>query len=544
MRVSLLIAALAFIPRALTAGAFQTFDETLWMARSVRFGDALLRLDPAAASSTTDGLATMPGVTTMWLGTLARSGWWIGDGLDLIDPVGPFVVDPVAIHLAQLSVGLTTAALIGLLVFLAWRWAGPVVAVTAGVLLATEPFVVAHGSVLHTDELAALFGANASLALLSATGMPGRRKGPSRSLAALAGSLVACAFLSKLSALALFPGLAVVVVALALRDAARAGPPLRSSLAATRPLAGLLAIAGGTALVTVIVAWPAMWADTANQLELLRDSAGLASTGHWTFFLGESTGTPGPLYYAVATPLRMTPWSLLASVALVPIALFHKWRAHAVALLVVALPAVVTLSTAAKQFDRYVLLVVPLLALVVGMGLDVMVDYARRSLGGGVVRLAGWSAAVVLGAHAAWVAPWGLAYFNPLLGGTSVAQRTVLVGWGEGLELAGSRIAERESPACDVTVAVIYPIKSAFPCGTLTGDITEADYFVLYVNHRQRLSGCELRRLRGLGRLVEVVRVRGIDYAEIYDLRRRPVADKSVPDVAPGGSLHSPCGDD
>lgn len=547
LQLSLLTAVLAFIPRAMTAGVFQTADEPLWMQRSLNFGDALLRLDPAAASSTTERLATMPGVTTMWLGILARFGWWIGGGLGFVPPDEPFVVSPLGIHLAQLAVGLTTAVLIGLLVFLAWRWAGPVVAVTAGVLLATEPFVVAHGSVLHTDELAALFGANAVVALLVALGLPRRRhRRPSMRLAVLAGALVGCAFLTKLSALALFPGLALVVVAAALWDAARAGPPLRSSVATLRPVAGALALAAGTALVTVIVAWPAIWADPGNQLRLLADSAGLAGTGHMTFFLGEITSTPGLLYYAVATPLRMTPWFLVASVVLVPLALLRRWRAHAVALLVTALPAVVTLSTAAKQFDRYALLVVPLLALLVGMGLDVMVSYARRSLRGRtLLPVAGWVAAAVLGAHAIWVAPWGLAYFNPVLGGAEAAQRNVLVGWGEGLELAGARIAELEAPACDVVVAVYYyNLHNAFPCGTTTKTPSEADYLVLYVNHRQRLPDCELERLRGLGRLVDVVGARGIDYAEIYDIRGRGVVDGPMSVIALPESLHSPCGDD
>lgn len=543
----MLTTVLAFIPRALTAGNFQTIDEVLWMRRSLNFSDALLRLDPAAASSTTEGLATMPGVTTMWLGTLARFGWWVGGGLGVVDGNEPFVASPTAIHLAQLAVAVTTSVLIGLLVFLAWRWAGPVVAVAAGVLLATEPFVVAHGSVLHTDELAALFGANAMLALLLALGMPAAQNRSSRGLAVLAGVLVGFAFLTKLSALVLFPGLALVVGAVAVRDAARAGPPVRSSLAALRPVAGLVAIAAATALATVIVAWPAIWADTGNQLRLLRESAGLAGTGHPTFFLGERTSTPGLLYYAVATPLRMTPTFLLASVALVPLALLRRWRTHAAAALIVALPAVVTLSTAAKQFDRYILIVIPLLALVVGMGLDVVVSYARRSLRGraAVLAGAGWVAAVALAVHSAWVAPWGLAYFNPLLGGASTGQRAVLVGWGEGLELAGERIAELEGPDCDVVVAVFYhALTTAFPCGVTTRLPSGADYLVLYVNHRQRLPHCELQRLRSLGRPVDIVRIRGIDYAEIYDLRGRPVADGPYSDVTLMGSLHLPCDDD
>jgi hypothetical protein len=45
------MALLALVPRALTTGRFETTDEVQWMERSRNFGDALLRLDPAAAST-------------------------------------------------------------------------------------------------------------------------------------------------------------------------------------------------------------------------------------------------------------------------------------------------------------------------------------------------------------------------------------------------------------------------------------------------------------------------------------------------------------
>jgi hypothetical protein len=128
--------------------------------------------------------------------------------------------------------------------------------------------------------------------------------------------------------------------------------------------------------------------------------------------------------------------------------------------------------------------------------------------------------------HAVWITPWSQAYFNPLLGGSKAAEQAILVGWGEGLELAGERIRQREAPRCDATIAVMYSnITSAFPCGTTTADASLADYLVLYVNHRQRLPGESLTNLRQRGQLVGVVAIRGIDYAEIYDLRAAARAD-------------------
>jgi hypothetical protein len=507
------IAVLALIPRALTAGRFQTNDEVLWMERSRAFSEALLHFNPAAASATTGVLSTMPGVTTMWLGTAARLAWSLAVSLGLVDGHAPFTASPAALHLAQLSVAAMTSALIGLLALLAWQWASPVVAVSAGVVLASEPFVIAHGAVLHTDALTALFGAAGALALLLALGIPAPATRRPYVLAGLGGALLGAALLTKLSALLLVPGLAVVVGGAMARRWQR-GRTLRQP-------ATLLTVASGVAFATFLT-WPAIWADTARQLALLQQSAALIRTPHPTFFLGVITATPGPLFYAVAIPLRMTPWFLLGSLFLIPLAPLRGRRHHTVILLVITLPVVVVLSAASKQMDRYALTALPFVALAVGCGVEVLVATASRWFGARprLALAAGLAAVALLTMHAVAIAPWHLAYFNPLLGGATTAEHAILVGWGEGLELAGERIRRREAPHCNVKIALMYSsLASAFPCGSLTADVTGADYFVLYINHRQRLGEQDLTSLRERGRLVDVVSIRGIDYAEIYDLR-------------------------
>ena len=47
---------------------------------------------------------------------------------------------------------------------LTWRLVGPAPALLAGLLLANEPFLVAHGRLLHTDPLLALLMAVSILA--------------------------------------------------------------------------------------------------------------------------------------------------------------------------------------------------------------------------------------------------------------------------------------------------------------------------------------------------------------------------------------------
>ncbi len=488
------------------------------MQRSLNFSDALLRLDPAAASATTGPRATMPGVTTMWLGTAARAAWALGMQLRLTEGEATFTTSAVARGLAQLAVAFATSALIGLVVLLAWWWASPVAAVAMGALLASEPFVVAHGAVLHTDELTGLFGAGGVLALLLALGIPARSAGRPRARAALGGALLGGALLTKLTALVLLPGVALVASA----DVLRALVTVRHGTRQLGRQSSLLALACGVAVAVVLLAWPAIWADPLRQLDLLRQSAALARTPLTTFFLGHVTGTPGPLFYAVATPLRMTPWFLLAVLVLIPLALVRGQRRHAVILLVIIAPVVAVLSVAARQADRYVLVALPLAALAVGLGIDAVLGRIRTpcSARPRLALAAGLTATALLVAHAAWIAPWGLAYFNPLLGGSKTAERTILIGWGEGLELAGEWIRQREAPGCEVTVAFTHwTLSSAFPCGTITGDTAAADYVVLYVHDRQGLPNQVLANLHQRGQLVDVVTIRGINYAEIYDMR-------------------------
>ena len=163
---------MAFALRLLTAqGDFVTTDEANWLNRSNMFYEGVTSGDFVSASATTPSMspdpdATMPGVTTMWVGSVAHAFWSLGeDGTE-------FPKDAAALDLAQVVMALATSLALGVLVFLVARWAGRAVAAVAGVLLATEPFFVAHSAVLHTDMLTTLFGAAALVATALALGVP------------------------------------------------------------------------------------------------------------------------------------------------------------------------------------------------------------------------------------------------------------------------------------------------------------------------------------------------------------------------------------
>jgi hypothetical protein len=519
------VAALALAPRLRTAGRFETQDEILWLRRSLRFSEALQFGHLGDASASTGHTVTMPGVTTMWIGALARYVWSAGRRMGLwAEPetragtgVVTFLDYRSGLVIAHVGMAVATAALIGLLVVLVSRWAGRTAAAIAGVLLATEPFLVAHGTILHTDELLALFAVNAFVATALALGLPERTSWTgNRWVAVAAGASFGAALLTKISAVVFVPGIALLGVWAAGRAFTTRGGG--ASWPAFRTLCGVAAWWVGGAVATGVLAYPAFWVNPIRELAKIRRSAGLAGDGHAQFFHGHMTLHPGPAYYLVALPLRMTPWFLAAAaVAMVAVWCRRASRGFAVALTCLAVPPFATLSVADTKFDRYGLPALVAAALAVGIVTAPAVHALRRRFRNGP-RLAvagGALAAAAVSAHTLAVAPWGIAYFNPVLGGSATAVQTVMVGWGEGLERAGDLIARREAGRCESVIVHSYRIASAYRCGSLARYGDRPTYVVTYVSVRQRWPDRYTKLVRGR-ELLAAIQVRGITYAEVY----------------------------
>lgn len=515
--------AAAFVCRVLTVGHFQTNDEVLWMVRSETFSDALANLDPASASVTGaknlfgGPVATMPGVPTMWLGSIARVFWGAGRSLGFWSNDGPFYYSGTGLAAAQLSVAVATSLLIGLVVYLMRRWSTPRAALVTGALLATEPFWVAHGSVIHTDELTALFGLAGLLALVLVLGVPQVAQASLHrtGLALAAGALLACSPLTKISGVAFAPGAAAVVVWAAV-GAIRSRPEDASLSETLRPIGRVVGIVAGASVATVLVLWPAIWADPLTQVEALGDSIQLGYKPTELYFRGEIGFKESPQFYFVALPFRMTPWMLVALLVGVPLALARRsTRGRAMVILLATVPIAYTLGTAVQR-DRYGLVLLGPLCVVIGLAFVPAVS--ERRLTATRARTAILVAGLLATIHAAVVAPWGLAYFNPVLGGGEVAANWVPIGWQEGQSLVSRRIAELQRHRCDgVTVYGLNPyLQGTLRCGKWTGDPKAATYVVLYIQSTQRLKPEVVAERTEGRRLVATLKIRGIEYATTW----------------------------
>lgn len=504
-----------------------TADEGYWMQRTVRFGAALARGD--LASTYRSG---HPGVTVMWTGVLG-----IGPGrlAQFLPPqyVSYTVLEASdgylpALGAARRAVVLATSALSVLAVGLLWKLTGPGPALTGGLVMLLDPYLLGTSRLLHVDALLPPLMAVSVLAGL--VYWLGERQ--TRYLA-LSGVSAGLALLTKAPAacLPLYAALVVVAACLARR------PPsgTRDLLPfAARRLAPLV-LWGGLALGVYVALWPALWVEPLRRVrDVIEFALFLGSNPHTAgnFFLGKPIlDDPGPLFYPVALGWRLSPVTL-AGLLLLPFVL--KGRARDVRC-VVALGAFVLLFVAimtagAKKLDRYMLPAILILDLLAGVGPWQVARGARRA---GVAPLA-VALAVGLQAGLLWRSqPYPLAFYNPLFGGAATAEQVILVGWGEGLEQAAAYL-NRRPDAARLTLATSYNhvVRPRFRGTTISIATPEtADYYLLYINtvQRQQLAPAVIQAMEEETPEF-VAQVNGRPYAWLY---RAPAVLREAPPSTP-----------
>lgn len=177
-----------------------------------------------------------------------------------------------------------------------------------------------------------------------------------------------------------------------------------------------------------------------------------------------------------------------------------------------ALTYLLLMTLASKKSVRYLLPAFPSLYLLAGLGLArLRVELSRPlryALPGGLLLFS------------LFYQPYYFTYYNPLLLGWRWAPRTVLVGWGEGLDQA-ARYLNQRPPA---KAAAWYDwVFAPFYRGTVTEvvppeNLITADYSALYLNQVQRnIPDPNLvRYFRELRQPEHTVRLAGIEYAWLY----------------------------
>ncbi len=536
---ALVLVTIAALPRLLGLGDFVTVDEGYhWIRRVADFSRAL-----QLHQWQNTNLTGHPGVMTMWLGGL---GYWLMETGIAAPRQG---VEYLAMLRAPLALIHALGVGVGYLALL--RLVRPPVAVAAALLWALTPFLVSFGRLLHVDALMTTFSMLALLLLLvavlpDAASIAGRR-------VALVLSAASCglALLSKSSGVVVVVWAGLVLLAAMLTDTS----PGRVGRFVRRGCIWLL-----TALLVFWVCWPAMWVaplDTVRSVlaEVVGNGGQAHATG--TFFLGRDVADPGWLFYPLVILFRSDPFLLVgllcwgfAGAALVRARQLARQEWAVLALGMFAVLFVLVVSLAGKKFDRYVLPAFPALCVVAAYGLVWLQERLERHW-----RIAPATGALgmvaVLGGINAFYHPYSISFYNPLLGGGSVAQRVLPVGWGEGMDQIGAWLRARPDLRNGPVLSWVGPTLSPFlPDGvpvadlrpeTLTATDPAPNYVVLYSRNMAWYTTpeAEVRALTPLYTL----RLYGIVYATVYQVPRpfeqaRPVSFANGTLALRGFSLH------
>ena len=492
---------------------FITPDEDNWMRRTGNFAQGFGQGDFRRTFQ-----SGHPGVTTMWVA-------WMGIGPEAARLAGvtvqdhPVTREPGFMELlirARLAMIVVNAALLVGIVALMWRLVGLGPAVLGGIVLALDPFLVAHTQVVHLDGLSAGLITVAMLAAGVYWWAGGRW-----------GYLVLCGVASGLAVLTKAPslvlGLLVPAVALAAPFMDRASWPWWR-------LARSLIVAGIVGLAVVFALWPTLWVAPIETVTRAVRFTLQTSAEHrpGNFFLGQPVADPGPWYYPVAIMFRLSPLALAGLVSLGVLLPPASLKRPTTLLLLVVGGFVLFLSLAGKKLDRYTLPAFPALDLLAGLGLWTLGSWlapyvgperfgvrARRALVAGATLLLVIGQALPL----AMVAPYALAYYNPLVGGGPAAGRVLLVGWGEGLDQVAAYLNAQPDPERQL-IAIYFPLELNFQgmvAGTVTqfGDPRPVNYVVDYVSAAQR--GHTPPDVYGLVPVREVA-INGLIYARVFHL--------------------------
>ncbi|MCC7370862.1 MAG: glycosyltransferase family 39 protein [Chloroflexi bacterium] len=481
--VALLLTLAALPPRLLATDRFVTTDELFWVGRAAAFGRAI---ETGQFSGTFQ--TGHPGVTTMWTAWLGMGGL-ASDLAPSRKEVSRREVSQSPAFLpglaaARRAFGVVTALGIGLLTLLAWRLFGPGPAVLGGLLLALDPFFLAHSRLVHIDASLTLW-----LSLAVAAGLA-RWQGGGQWTLVLCGVAGGLALLSKSPALILVGLMPLILL------------PYRGVRLDRTRLPGALrdlAVWGLIAALTFVVVWPAVWSDptgTASRfLAFVRDNSNPDNAA-----AADDRGV-GVWFYPLVFLFRATPLMLVGLLGL----LLPPWRRPegraSIMLLVYALGFGAAMTVAAKGFDRYLLPIFPALDLLAGLGWWRLVTLAAETVGAraGLLRrqLAGGAAVGLLFAASGgwwiWSAwPYELTYANPLLGGNPAAHRTIASGWGEGLDAAARYLNERTAGS-RLRVAMPGEIYTTVLDAQLNGTVAPAegydagvaDALVVYLRNNQ-----------------------------------------------------------
>ena len=522
---------LAFIPRAVDLETGLTVDELLWLTRAPHFIDALLQGNYSGTYVTIH-----PGVTVMWLSGVFMK-LFLQPGMDFSQHLS----------VARFPVVLITSLGIVLMFFLLRGLVPEKTAILASVLIAMDPFYLAYSRFIHLDALVTTFMALSLLSFLIWVRQPQKSV-----FLVMVGGFLGFALLTKQPAecLILFFLLALVIRQFiisynGIRNLKKTCADCFSTVflrSILKPFFVILIIAA----VLFVLFWPAMWVAPVTTVQKL--GAGLENVVENPhelngYFLGVVTTTDnyGPLFYPVVLLMKLTPLTLIFSIVAI-LGLLYSFRKSkfsdenltVIFLLLFIVLFCMLMTIGEKKFDRYILPVFPYIDILAAMGICVcysIISSRIRRTGNreskGIFTGDSWYGVLVIlvvvmqAALIVPIAPYYLSYSNPVvLGGPQHAPEYLLVGWGEGQDLAAAYL-NNKTDAEHLKVFVQYAGFAQYFKGITTYNYASADYIVFYSCAVQRHFNEDLWNRYRNETPEKVIVLNNIEYCWIYPTHPR-----------------------
>jgi len=422
----------AFLPRAIEFGG----STTIWHIRASDFVDALKSGNWEATLQ-----APHPGVIVMWLAGFPK----LAAELVGVDYAGLPFLNRLSLELIPLALAISASIVVAY--FLIAQLFDFQIAAVATFLLALDPYHISLSKAIHVDALASVFMMLSALFMW--VFMWKRRRWRFILLSGLFASL---GILTKTPAIFLIPYFFLCLGVWLLSEWMAIGKNDKGAnrWSAIKPLIRDAILAAGlwiAVLVAVyILLWPSMWVQPVDTLEVtFGGSAYYRDTPHENpiFFLGESLDVdPGPLYYPLTTPIKMTAVTSIGFI-LSLIVLFQRRIPKSQRLVILLGIAfifffMVMMTLGEKKFTRYMLPAMQFAIILAGVGwvtiLRQVTKDRPRLLQLSLLLILIVQAAVSLPRH-----PYYGTHYNYLLGGPKMVLGQEIVSGqekGEGLKIA------------------------------------------------------------------------------------------------------------
>jgi hypothetical protein len=534
------------LPRVGGLDQFATVDEPKWLTRSADFFCAL-----AHGRFADTYQSEHPGVTTMWAGT-AGLAWCLPEYAEMCPPEvsreeyegilaanGLEPIDVLAAGRLFMVIGNSLALLLAFV--FARRLFGPLASMAGVLLVAFDPFHLAHSRLLHLDGLLS------SLMLLAFLAFVSYLRDRRASHLVVSGLAAGLSWLTKAPGLFLVPAVALATLVQVSAEWRSQQPCRLSSFLArsARPLMVWAALAAAT----MVALWPSMWVAPAASISKMATAAmGYAGEGHSgpVFFNGVvvddgNLGLSYSHYYLIAYLWRATPVTILGLGAAIAVLAAgerlpstSKLRPSAGALVLFAAVFALLITVPGKKGDRYLLPVFPVLDILAAVGWATAVRLAGERVSQAsrravlVVPLAAAIGLQLLSAASAY--PYYLSYYNPVVGGGRTATKVLQIGWGEGLDQAGRYLSGKEDAASLRAVSWYnsgcFSYFFAGNSSRLKSEpdqtqmdfqrILNSDYVVTYIHQQQVGLPPELLGFLQGQTPEESIWINGLEYARVY----------------------------